>query len=83
MESNFYFLKDRFQEYYDLACEAEKHVRTNPRTSAIYARLTLEELIKWMYKLDNTLSHIDRDNFSLNDMMHQNEFKQLLSGTPN
>ena len=35
MNSNFYFLKERFEEYYNLTIEAESNVKAKPRTSAI------------------------------------------------
>jgi type I restriction enzyme R subunit len=49
MKSNFSFLEERFGEYYKLAVEAERNMFTAPRTSVMYARLMLEELIKWLY----------------------------------
>ena len=58
MNSNFYFLNDRFEEYYNLIVEAESNVKTKPRTSAIYSRLAMEELIKWIYQYDPELVHV-------------------------
>ena len=49
MESNFSFLEHNYPEYYRLAVEAERNMMIAPRTAVMYARLTLEELIKWIY----------------------------------
>jgi len=82
MESNFSFLKDRFAEYYKLAAEAEKNMFSMPRTSVIYARLTLEELIKWMYTYDLNLSAYSFEQPTLEAMMYHPEFKQLIATVP-
>ena len=79
MGSNFYFLKERFSEYYKLAREAEKCVMTQPRTSVIYARLTVEELIKWMYRFDPKLSQVRLEKNTLEAMMYYPEFKSLIA----
>lgn len=83
MESNFSFLKDRFAEYYKLAAEAEKNMFSMPRTSVMYARLTLEELIKWMYAYDPNLSACSLEQPTLEAMMYHSTFKQLIATVPN
>lgn len=83
MESNFYFLKERFEDYYNLAREAEVNVMTKPRTSVIYARLTLEELIKWVYRFDPSLSSIKLGKTTLEGMMYAPAFKTLLANAGN
>lgn len=83
MKSNFYFLKERFGEYYNLAREAEENVKQKPRTSLFYARLTLEEFIKWIYNFDPKLSSLKLDRPTLEGMMYTSEFKRLLSHTGN
>lgn len=83
MESNFYFLKERFEDYYNLAREAEVNVMTKPRTSVIYARLTLEELIKWVYRFDPTLSSIKLEKSTLEGMMYAPSFKALIANAGN
>lgn len=83
MESNFYFLKERFEDYYNLAREAEANVMTKPRTSVIYARLTLEEFIKWIYRFDPSLSSITLEKTTLEGMMYAPGFKTLLANASN
>lgn len=83
MESNFYFLRERFEDYYNLAREAEVNVMTKPRTSVIYARLTVEELIKWIYQFDPTLSTITLEKTTLEGMMYTPAFKTLIANAGN
>ncbi len=83
MNSNFDFLKDRFEEYFKLAVEAEVNVKSKPRTSVIYARITMEELVRWIYKYDSSLSHVDTDKKSLEALMYNESFKILLSSAGN
>lgn len=83
MESNFYFLEKHFKDYYNLAREAEENVKQKPRTSLFYARLTLEELIKWMYQFDPKLSTLKLERPTLEAMMYTPAFKILLSDTNN
>lgn len=81
MESNFKFLEPKYPEYYKLAAEAEKNVFSAPRTAVIYARLTLEELIKWMYIFDENLSCVHLEKPTLEALMYHNEFKKVLNGS--
>ena len=82
MESNFSFLEAKFAEYYKLAAEAEKNMFSMPRTSVIYARLTLEELIKWIYTYDPNLSACTFEKPTLEAMMYHPAFKQLIATVP-
>lgn len=82
-KSNFSFLKERFPEHYKLAVEAEQNMFAKPRTSVIYARLTLEELIKWMYTYDRTLSENVPEKQTLEGLMYHTPFKQLIASIPN
>ncbi|MGL5691522.1 MAG: DEAD/DEAH box helicase family protein [Bacteroidales bacterium] len=83
MKSNFYFLKERFEEYYNLAVEAESNIKAKPRTSAIYSRLAMEELIKWIYQYDSELSHIELTKTTLDALMYNESFKALLDSGNN
>lgn len=82
MESNFSFLKERFGEYYKLAVEAERNLFAAPRTSVMYARLTLEELIKWMYTYDPTLIANQPEKQTLEGLMYHASFKELIAPVP-
>lgn len=83
MESNFSFLEARFSEYYKFATEAEQNMFAKPRTAVIYARLTLEELIKWMYTYDAALAGCTFDKPTLEAMMYAPAFKRLIAAVPN
>lgn len=79
MKSNFSFLEERFGEYYKLAAEAERNMFAAPRTSVMYARLTLEELIKWMYTYDPTLIDNLPEKQTLEGLMYHQPFKELIA----
>ncbi|MDH6343798.1 type I restriction enzyme R subunit [Parabacteroides sp. PFB2-12] len=83
MKSNFSFLKERFGEYYKLAIEAERNMFAAPRTSVMYARLTLEELVKWMYTYDPLLSQNPPEKQTLEGLMYHYPFKELIAPVPN
>lgn len=82
MESNFSFLEAKFPEYYKLAVESEKNMFSMPRTSVIYARLTLEELIKWIYTYDPNLSGCTFEKPTLEALMYHPAFKQQIATVP-
>ena len=82
-KSNFSFLELHFPEQYKLAVEAEQNMFVKPRTSVMYARLTLEELIKWIYTYDTSLSGNVPEKQTLEGLMYHAPFKQLISSVPN
>lgn len=53
--SNFAFLADEFPEIFALAKEAERQGLGAPGAAAIYARKSVEVLVKWLYKHDRSL----------------------------
>ena len=83
MKSNFSFLEECFGEYYKLAAEAEHNMFTAPRTSVMYARLTLEELVKWIYAYDPVLSKNLPEKQTLEGLMYHYSFKELIAPVPN
>lgn len=82
MRSNFDFLKEGFEEQYNFAVEAEQNVEQKPRTSLFYARLALEQLIKWVYQADSSLPNVDLQKSTLESLMYHDDFKTLLASTP-
>ncbi|MGL5958788.1 MAG: DUF4145 domain-containing protein, partial [Phocaeicola sp.] len=82
MKSNFDFLKEGFEEPYNFAVEAEQQVEQKPRTSLFYARLALEQLIKWVYQADSSLPKVDLQRSTLESLMYHDDFKGLLASTP-
>lgn len=83
MESNFSFLEARFPEYYKFAAEAEQNMFAKPRTSVIYARLALEELVKWIYTYDPSLMGYTFEKPTLEAMIYHQAFKKLIETVPN
>lgn len=82
MKSNFSFLTDRFPEHFKLALEAEKDMYTAPRTATFYSRLTLEQLIKWMYTFDSALVGTEPAKTTLEGLMYNSSFKTIINSTP-
>ena len=73
MGSNFQFLNSEFSEVYDRAVKAEEYVNTDPRSSLICARASMEAGIHWMYN-NNTNLQYPYDT-SLNSLMLDSAFK--------
>lgn len=74
MNTNFQFLKNEFTTLYDRAVKAEKFVITDPRTSLVYSRMTLEEAVNWMYANDEDLE--PQFNKTLHNLLVQPFFKE-------
>src|SRR5690625_7094182 len=74
--SNFRFLSP-WREIMNKALRAEEKVFQEPRTSLIYARMTLELAVKWMYSHDADLEK-PYDN-SLNSLMKQQDFRDQIN----
>ncbi|MGD9993959.1 MAG: DEAD/DEAH box helicase family protein [Salinivirgaceae bacterium] len=76
MNSNFDFLKAEWSFLYNWAKEAEQHAITAPVTSAFYARLCLEETVKWLYENESSLS--EPYNTNLSARMGEQSFRELI-----
>jgi len=76
MASNFDFLHSEWPALHEDAVATEANVFTAPRTSAFYARRTLEKMVKWMYAHDNYLVMPYQDNLA--SMIHAPTFKDSL-----
>lgn len=73
--SNFAFLADEFPDIHTSAVRAETMALGDPRASAFYARLTLEAVVKWAFKHDQSLNFPYQDNLSA--LIHEPTFKAL------
>lgn len=73
MKTNFQFLEQEWNEFYNRAYKAEQLVITDPRTSLAYARMALELAVNWMYNNDYDLE-LPYDT-SLNSLMKHYDFK--------
>ena len=74
--SNFAFLAEEFPEVFALAKEAERQGLGSPGAAAIYARKTLEVLVKWLYKHDRSLRFPYEETLSA--LTHEPSFKALV-----
>lgn len=50
--SNFSFLQEEWLAIHDSASKAESYLNTDSRAACWYARMTLEQMVNWLYKVD-------------------------------
>lgn len=74
--TNFNFLEHQFSELKDSAEKAEKLIIIDPESCMINSRKSLELLVKWIYS--NNLKDISLKNTTLNDLLSNISFKQLV-----
>jgi type I restriction enzyme, R subunit len=53
--SNFTFLPPQFRTIAESAAKAESHLLGDPRAACFHARFTLEAMVHWLYRYDNSL----------------------------
>ncbi|MBF0585318.1 DEAD/DEAH box helicase family protein [Prosthecochloris sp. N3] len=74
--SNFAFLHSDFRAIAESASRAEAHIMGDPRAACFHARFTLEAIVHWLYRHDNSLqmpySH------KLGALIHDPGFQNLL-----
>ena len=76
MNSNFSFISSNFTPLAATIQEAEQQVYAAPVYSVVMCRKSLEEWVRWLYENDYDLS--ETSDTSLNALIHQQEFKDLL-----
>ena len=76
MTSNFNFISSNFKPLATTLQEAEQQVYAAPVYSVVMCRKSLEEWVRWLYENDYDLS--ETSDTSLNALIHQQEFKDLL-----
>ncbi len=76
MSSNFVFLKKEWTFLFDVAHEAEKNAKTAPVTSAIYARMSLEKMVNWLYENEGYLSQPYQTNLAAR--MSESTFREII-----
>lgn len=74
--SNFAFLNPSWAAFWEDAREAERMALRSPRTTAFYARRTLELGIRWVYDNDSQTNTPYEDN--LRALLHERSFRNLL-----
>ena len=62
ISANFAFLSQEFPHAAESAGHAERHVYGDPRASCFHARHALEQLVKRVYKVDETLTLPEKHN---------------------
>lgn len=74
--SNFAFLHPNWLGFLEDAREAERMALRAPRTTAFYARRTLELGVRWVHDNDTSVSEPYEDN--LKSLIHEPTFRNLL-----
>ena len=74
--SNFAFLRAERPDLYRRAREVERRVFFDPRAACVEGRITLEEIVRWLYEINPQLQEPYRGD--LNARLATKEFKQLV-----
>lgn len=75
--SNFHFLAPEFSALQAAALRAEHFARQDPLVSALMARRSLEEGVKWLYDNDGSLE-VPEASQTLSTLMHERDFEELV-----
>ena len=70
--SNFGFLQKEFFAICDSATKAEGYLNTDARAACWYARMTLEQIVDWLYRYDNNFNCYET---SLGARVHEPSFR--------
>lgn len=70
--SNFAFLQKEFFAICDSATKAEGYLNTDARAACWYARMTLEQMVDWLYRYDNNFKCYET---SLGARVHEPSFR--------
>ena len=70
--SNFSFLQKEFFAFCDSATKAEGYLNTDARAACWYARMTLEQIVDWLYRYDNNFKCYET---SLGARVHEPSFR--------
>ena len=70
--SNFDFLQKEFFAICDSATKAEGYLNTDARAACWYARMTLEQIVDWLYRYDNNFKCYET---SLGARVHEPSFR--------
>ena len=74
--SQFAFLETEFARFYRTAAKAEQFALSDPRGTCFHARVTLEGIVKWLYRADRSLRPPYQD--SLSALIHEASFRDLV-----
>ncbi len=73
--TNFCFLTDEWVTFAENAQKIESFALSDPTTSAVYARRSLEQWLRWIYAQETDLKLPDKDAPSLGDLLFEPTFK--------
>jgi type I restriction enzyme R subunit len=74
--SQFAFLSREFAEVHGLAVRAEGMAHSDPRGACVYARLSLETIVNWLYRHDGSLKN--PYEATLAARLHEPTFQKLI-----
>jgi type I restriction enzyme, R subunit len=74
--SQFAFLEPEFADVHNLAVQAESIARTDARGACVYARLSLETIVNWLYRFEPSLKN--PYDTTLAARIHEATFQQLV-----
>ncbi len=77
--SNFAFLVEERRDFYRRAREVERRVFIDPRAACVEGRITLEEIVRWLYEINPDLQEPYRSDLSAR--LSEPTFKALVGGT--
>ncbi|HEY5209872.1 MAG TPA: DEAD/DEAH box helicase family protein [Stellaceae bacterium] len=77
--SQFAFLKAEFAEVHRLAAQAEAIAASDPRGACVYARLSLETIVNWLYRHDGALKNPYETTLAAR--IHEPTFRELAGDT--
>ncbi len=79
VQSNFAFMLAQWPDLAQRALKAEQFTFIDPRTSMMYARHTVEQIVGWIYEHETTIPYPYQRDF--NGLLNQPEFKALVGST--
>jgi type I restriction enzyme R subunit len=74
--SQFAFLETEFAAFYRTAAKAEQFALSDPRGACFHARVTLEGIVKWLYRADRSLRPPYQDTLAA--LIHEASFRELV-----
>ncbi len=78
-QSNFAFLKQHWDNLYQVALKAEGYIHSDPNASCFNARVTLETAVNWLYDHDPSLNKPYSD--ALGTLIAEHSFRELIGDT--
>ena len=77
--SQFLLLKAEFPDIYSAAAQAEAQANSDPRASAVHARIALETMVDWLFRRENSLKTPYQTNLAA--LLAEPSFQALVGQT--